>query len=128
MTGARRGRLYTGGRRLASVLPRLAVLPNNIGPDETVLSNPLEPSDVLLAEGDPEGDAGDSVMSGRRLPAGSEGAAGDSQKNEPRPGEPLKELAPENDGDAPFRGKGESISMLLPCEELDLGDIWFGSV
>lgn len=67
MTGASIGRLYGCGRRGPRVLPRLAVLPNSIGPDEIVFSIMREPKEVRLAEGEPDGDAGDSVTSGLRL-------------------------------------------------------------
>jgi hypothetical protein len=57
------------------------------------------PRDERLAEGDPEGDAGEPDTSDRRFAGGRAGAIGDSQKNEPRPGEPEKDAAPEKDGD-----------------------------
>lgn len=69
------------------------MLPNSIGPEETVLSIVREPREVRLADGEPEGEAGDSVMSGRRLLRAAAGA-GDSWKNEPNPGE-----SPVIDGD-----------------------------
>lgn len=121
--------MYDVGRRVPRVPLRMPVLPKSIGPDDTVLSSMRElPRDVRLAEGDPEGDAGDSVIKGRLLPgAGAGGGIGDSQKNEPNPGEPEKELAPENEGDrlvVALRAgcAGESMSMLLSPDTLDLGD------
>lgn len=51
------------------------------------------------------------------------GGAGDSQKNAPRPGEPLNDADPENDGDCAtvdlrWSGAGESRSMASLRDEL----------
>ena len=57
------------------------------------------PKDALLADGDSDGEAGDAEINVRRFEVGTTGpAAGESQKNEPSPGEP-KEPASLNDGD-----------------------------
>lgn len=92
------------------VLARAPELPNSIALD-TAFSLALK--EVRLAEGEPEGEEGEPT-SDLRFPGGN---AGDSQKNEPRPGEPEKE-------DATRDGAGESRSI-----SDDLGDgTWVISV
>lgn len=57
---------------------------------------------MRLAEGEPdEGDAGGPLTRLRRLPGGAwDGGAGDSQKNDPRPGELEDDAGPPSAGDA----------------------------
>lgn len=75
--------------------------PKSIALDEAVLSTlrPASPNEVRLAEGD-DGDEGDPEIRLRRFAVGrAEGAAGDSQKNDPRPGEPPSDEGPPKEGD-----------------------------
>jgi hypothetical protein len=110
------GRLYGGALRPAIELVRAIELPNSMTPDDTAFSR-APPRDVRLAVGEPDGDAGESVTSDRRLLVGSAGGLGDSQKKEPRPGEPERE--PDSELAKLFLrlGAGESMSILS-----DLGD------
>ncbi len=58
-----------------------------------------KPKEALFAEGD-EGEAGDPETKLRRFAGGrADGAAGDSQKNEPRPGDPPVDAGPAKAGD-----------------------------
>lgn len=75
---------------------------------------------------------GDPSTKLRRLAGGrAEGGAGDSQKNEPKPGEPENDEAPEKAGEAVTAdgrrdvGRGESTSISEPEAR---GDKTFGSV
>jgi hypothetical protein len=91
-----------------------------------------------LAEGDEGEDGEDPATKLLRLDVGTAaGGAGESQKNEPRPGEPEKEAAPENDGEAlvaetadgrrDIEGPGESMSIPESDNAGFEGD-WDGSV
>jgi hypothetical protein len=97
------------------------------------LSIPRGPYDARFADGD-DGDAGEPVTKLRRLAGGrTAGGAGDSQKKEPRPGEPEKDADPENAGDALLsevrrgEGRGESTSISEPGAG-EPGDVFTGSV
>lgn len=116
-TAASAGRFWSAGRRPAMELLRVIELPNSMTPDEIALSR-APPRDVRLAVGEPVGEAGESVTRDRRLPVGCAGGLGDSQKNEPRPGEPEKE--PDREPARLFLREeaGESRSMWS-----DLGDV-----
>lgn len=100
-------------------LDREAVLPNSMTPDEMALSR-APPREVRLAVGEPEGEAGESVTSDRRLPRGMAGGMGDSQKYDPSPGDPEREPEKELERDPARLGReGESTSILS-----DLGDAY----
>ena len=82
--GARGGRLaYGWGRR---ELPSMDGLPKSIPPVVLVFSSGRE-RDARLAEGEPEGDAGEPVASERRFGGGMPPVTGDSQNQSPRPGD-----------------------------------------
>lgn len=98
--------------------------PKSIADDDVTFSGRLTPREVRLAEGDPDGDAGEPEMRERRFP-GMAGAPGESQKKDPNPGDPEKEEPPEKAGEAVIdvlRGiAGESMS-IPPSEKVDLGE------
>lgn len=75
----------------------------------------LRPKDARLAEGELDGEAGDESTKLRRLAGGrAAGAAGESQKKDPSPGEPLAPLTLLGAGEgatAGLRTTGESMSM-----------------
>jgi hypothetical protein len=131
----RGGRLCGCARRVPIVLG--LPLPNSIALDDAVFSMflPANPKEALFAEGD-EGDDGDPDVRLRRLAGGrAEGTPGDSQKNEPRPGDPLKDETPPNAGDCCVDGSPElvwsestSISISSVAAVADRGEITIGSV
>jgi hypothetical protein len=111
------------------VLGRPLVPPKSIADEEATLSMfLLRPSEVRLADGEPDGDPGEPVSRLRRFEGcKAAGWAGESQKKEPKPGEPLKEFEPENDGeggtvDLRRADAGESTSMASLRDDLVLGE------
>jgi hypothetical protein len=104
--------------------------------DEAVLSMLRHmPNDVRLAERAPEGLAGETDTRDRRFAGGRAGTMGDSQKNDPRPGDPVKDAAPEKAGDwvmddlrDGIAGESMSIPKTLSLEVVSLGDRSAGSV
>ena len=88
------------------------------------------PYDARLAEGE-EGEDGEPLIRLRRFAGGrAVGALGESQKNDPRPGDPEKDEAPEKDGEATDGRRetscGESTSM-SECAA-GIGEMGLGSV
>jgi hypothetical protein len=113
-----------------------AVLPKSIAEDEAVLFSMIrvdKPYDARLAEGE----EGEPETRDRRLVVWAAGAAGDSQKKDPSPGDPEKEAEPEKAGDCCIEGRrevglGESTSMpkslSLDVDEVERGNVLTGSV
>lgn len=92
------------------------LLPKSAALDEATLSmGRFRPKDARLAEGELDGEAGDESTRLRRFAGGrAVGAAGESQKKEPSPGEPLKPLTLLGAGEgtmAGLRTAGESMSI-----------------
>lgn len=97
------GRL-SAPRREETAVVRPEVAPNSIAAELLAFSICRLPYDALFAEG-LDGEDGDSLIILRRFAGGSaEGGAGESQKKEPRPGEPENDAAPENTGDEASEG------------------------
>jgi len=132
-TDMRVGRLYGPVLFEARLIGRPAVDPKSIADELAALSISRLPYEARFAEGD-DGEAGDPLIKLRRFAGGrAEGTTGDSQKNDPSPGDPEKEDAPENAGEAvaPERrrvvSRGESISMsesVALLGERDLGSVY----
>ena len=73
-------------------------LPKSMPPVVDVFSSGRE-SEARLADGEPEGDAGESEARDRRLVGGMAAPAiGESQNQSPSPGEPPKDDGPAADG------------------------------
>lgn len=125
------GRL-SAPRRDETAVARPDVAPKSIAAELLAFSMCRFPYDALLADG-LDGDDGDSLIMLRRFAGGSAvGGAGESQKNDPSPGEPENDAAPENTGDAARDGfcevgRGESTSISVSAM-LDVGDSRSGSV
>jgi hypothetical protein len=105
----------------------VAGLGNSRAEDEATFSG-LRPSDDRFAVGEPDSEHGESSMILRRLEGGSaEGAAGESTKKDPSPGEPSIDPARDGQGEADAfdmtRAKaGESTSMASLAAILASGD------
>lgn len=124
------GRFWVRRAVFRRLLLAAAPPPKSIALDDAVFSM-LRPSpnDARLADGD-DGETGEPVTRLRRLPSGSKEGAGDSWKNEPRSGDPLRDPAALNAGECcsdEGRRQGESRSIPEPPDELR-GDIMIGSV
>lgn len=103
--------------------PAIEGLPeNSIAPELETARSMFRVKDVRLAEGEPEGDAGELDTRDRRFVGFRAGAMGESQKKSPKPGEPEpNDAGPPNAGEpftADARREGNAgESMSIPASD-----------
>lgn len=81
---------------------------------------PPSPKAERLADGEEDGEAGEDPTRLLRFAGGRAGGAGESQKNEPRPGDPNEEAPLNPEGEGGNGARGESIS--IPFDGATLGE------